>query len=148
MMSKLIVWHSGDIDNDGMGCGLAQAEVMSMDEAESALQQAMKDSDIDMLDRLIADDLEFSGIDGRSLSKADDLRSHRTGETKFERLHEISRRSTPTDGDQTCGSTEVVAEVVNVINGERVSGKLRWHRDWQLIDGRWQVHGGSVSIAS
>jgi hypothetical protein len=118
-----------------------------LDAAETALQQAMKNSDVATLDRMISDDLVFVGIDGKNISKQDDLKSHKTGETKFERLDEVSRRISAVREGQTSGSTEVVAEVVNIIQGERVHGLLKWHRDWHLIDSRWQVIRGSVSLA-
>ncbi|WP_416174264.1 MAG: nuclear transport factor 2 family protein [Bifidobacterium crudilactis] len=122
-------------------------EAVTLDAAETALQQAMRNSDVATLERMISGDLVFVGIDGKNLSKQDDLESHRNGMTRFERLDEISRRCSGTGEGKTTGSTEVVADVVNVINGERVEGRLRWHREWKLTDGRWQVIRGSVSIA-
>lgn len=122
-------------------------EPISIDAAETALQQAMRNSDVATLERMISDDLVFVGIDGKNLSKQDDLESHRNGMTRFERLDEISRRCSGSGEGKATGSTEVVADVVNVINGERVEGRLRWHREWKLTDGRWQVIRGSVSIA-
>ncbi|MCI2148583.1 nuclear transport factor 2 family protein [Bifidobacterium crudilactis] len=126
---------------------MQETEPISIDAAETALQQAMRNSDVAALDRMISDDLVFVGIDGKNLSKQDDLESHRNGTTRFERLDEISRRCSSAGEGKTTGSTEVVADVVNVINGERVKGRLRWHREWKLTDGRWQVIRGSVSIA-
>jgi hypothetical protein len=126
---------------------LQETEPISIDAAETALQQAMRNSDVATLERMISDDLVFVGIDGKNLSKQDDLESHRNGTTRFERLDEISRRCSGSGEGKTTGSTEVVADVVNVINGERVKGRLRWHREWKLTDGRWQVIRGSVSIA-
>ncbi|MCH4159864.1 MAG: nuclear transport factor 2 family protein [Bifidobacterium sp.] len=126
---------------------MRSTESLSLDAAETALQQAMKNSDVATLDRMISDDLVFVGIDGKNISKQDDLKSHNTGETKFERLDEVSRRISAVREGQTSGSTEVVAEVVNIIQGERVHGLLKWHRDWHLIDSHWQVIRGSVSLA-
>ncbi|MDN6272305.1 MAG: nuclear transport factor 2 family protein, partial [Bifidobacterium crudilactis] len=114
---------------------MQETEPISIDAAETALQHAMRDSDVAALDRMISDDLVFVGIDGNHLSKQDDLESHRNGMTRFERLDEISRRCSSAGEGKTTGSTEVVADVVNVINGERVKGRLRWHREWKLTDG-------------
>ncbi|MFT8649123.1 MAG: nuclear transport factor 2 family protein [Bifidobacterium psychraerophilum] len=116
----------------------------ALDAAESDMQQAMKSSDVVALDRMISDDLVFTGIDGAAISKEDDLEAHRSGATHFERLDEVSRIVHASDGRNF---TEVVADVATSAEGATRVARLKWHRDWEFIDGRWQVVKGSVALA-
>ncbi len=50
---------------------------------ETELAQAMLHNDLATLDRLLADDLMFSGPDGIVIDKARDLALHRSGDTVF-----------------------------------------------------------------
>ncbi|ANJ25644.1 nuclear transport factor 2 family protein [Agromyces aureus] len=115
----------------------------TIDQAEEAIQAAMRASDLAELDLLIADDLAFSGPDGAVVGKAADLEAHRTGATRFERIEETLRRTTETPEG---GTTETTAVATVWNEGRWVDVSLRWVRDWRIIDGRWQVASGSVTI--
>lgn len=116
----------------------------SVDHAEDELLEAMRSSDIAALDRLIADDLTFTGPDGAPLSKQADLDAHRSGATRFERIDPIDRRSQ--EQDDHSATTETTALAVVVIDGVATEVRLRWRRTWQVVDGRWQVRAGSVTV--
>jgi hypothetical protein len=53
---------------------------------EERLRQAMLAADVQMLDELIADDLQFRGLDGRMLSKEEDFAAHRSGKLKLTQM--------------------------------------------------------------
>lgn len=114
---------------------------LSIDEAETLLLDAMRGSDLEALNALIADKLTFTLPDGTTISKQDDLESHRTGATKFERLTELSRSSREHDDG---GTTETAVDAVIRWNGDRIEAALTYTRSWRIIDGRWQVVSGSA----
>ncbi len=114
----------------------------SIDDAESFLLDAMRASDLEALDALIADELTFSLPDGATIGKQDDLESHRTGATRFDRLTELSRSSSEYDDG---GTTETTVEAIIGWNGDRIEAALTYTRSWRIIDGRWQVVSGSAA---
>jgi ketosteroid isomerase-like protein len=111
--------------------------------AEDELLDAMRASDLVALEQLISDDLSFVDPSGAVLTKADDLRAHRTGATNFDRIDEVDRRTEEFDGQGTTVTTAMA--VLRVDQGE-LAVRLRWRREWRIIDGRWQVYAGSVSV--
>ena len=91
-----------------------------------------------------ADELAFTLPDGTSIGKRDDLDSHRTGATRFERLTERSRSTIEHDE----GATTVTAvDAVIHWNGDRIEASLTYTRSWRIIDGRWQVVSGSAAAS-
>lgn len=117
----------------------------TIDQAEDALLDAMRASDVVALEHLIADDLRFTGPDGVALSKEDDLRAHATGATRFERISETRRHSVESDG---VGTTETTA-FVSLRHGDgHAEVDLVWRREWRITDGRWQVVAGEVRVLS
>lgn len=113
----------------------------SIDHAETMLLDAMRASDLEALNALIADELAFTLPDGTTIGKQDDLESHRTGTTRFERLTELSRSSSEHDDG---GTTETAVDAVIRWNGDRIEAALTYTRSWRVIDGRWQVVSGAA----
>jgi len=64
--------------------GAADPEIVAL---EAELRRAQLDADVATLDRLIADELLFTGPDGRLGTKAEDLAAHGSGVVRF-REHE------------------------------------------------------------
>lgn len=120
---------------------ILDAHGRSIDEAETLLLNAMRVSDLEALDALIADELTFTLPDGTTIGKQDDLHSHRTGATRFERLTELSRSSREHDDG---GTTETAVDAVILWNGDRIEAALTYTRSWRIIDGRWQVVSGAA----
>jgi len=113
----------------------------SIAEAEDLLLSAMRTSDVPALDALLATDLSFTLPDGSTIGKNDDLASHRTGATRFERITEVER--TAQAGDDS-GETTTVVDAVIMWNGDRIESTLTYTRSWRIIEGRWQVVSGSA----
>ena len=55
-------------------------------EAEEQLRMAMLNADVNILDKLLADDLVFTNHLGQVLGKQDDLAAHQSGKFKIEVL--------------------------------------------------------------
>ncbi len=115
-----------------------------IEDLEAQLRIAQLSSDVDALDRLISDELLFTGPDGSPGTKADDLASYRN---KVMRLttHDPEelriRRVTP--------DVAVVAlrtHMAGSYGGAPFDAIARYTRVWAREDGRWQIVGGSVSV--
>lgn len=61
--------------------------------AEASLRQAMLESDVEALDRLVHDRLLFAGPDGAVYRKEDDLRVHRSKVQTDARRHAVVVKS-------------------------------------------------------
>ena len=114
----------------------------TLDQAEDALLAAMRASDVEALDKLIAGGLRFTLPDGSIIGKQADLAAHRSGATRFSRIEETERKTAEFSGG---GTTETIARTELSDKGQPVEATLRWRRTWQIIDGRWQVVEGSVT---
>ena len=110
--------------------------------AEHALRVAQLASDAAALERLIDDDLVFTGPDGAIYSKADDLAAHRSGAIRITRLDPSEEHV------QRFGSIAVISvrmEMVGTFQGAPFEGPMRYTRVWcQRADG-WRIVAGHVS---
>lgn len=111
---------------------------------EAQLRDAQLTADVAVLDVLIADELLFTGPDGRLGTKAQDLDAHASGLVRF-RAHqpeELRVRRVGPDVAVVALRTRLVVEVA----GTLMSGTYRYTRIWAREQGgRWQVVGGHVS---
>lgn len=110
---------------------------------EAQLCTAMLNSDLSVLDILIADDLLFVGPTGELATKAMDLELHRTGNTRF---HELI----PKELEIRVWSEQFVLVAAKVFLsgtylGNAFSGDYRYIRIWRKDQNNWQIAGGSVS---
>ena len=130
-------------------------ELPSLPDAEAALIAAQRVSDVAALDALIADELVFTGPDGTTLGKQDDLTAHRTGATTFQRLDVLHTRThvLPTLTGPARGTSSTTAQVALATSAPETQGSpleltLRWDLDWCVIDGRWQIVKASAAVVS
>mgnify|MGYP003508649752 FL=1 len=128
----------------------AAAEPPSLPDAEASLLAAQLASDVAALDALIADDLVFTGPDGATLGKQDDLTAHRTGATRFLSLDVLATGThvLPTVTGPARGTSCTTAEVALATEGGPLELRLRWDRDWRVIDGRWQIVKASAAVVN
>ena len=110
---------------------------------EAELRAAQLASDVVALDRLIADELLFTGPDGTLATKADDLRAHGSGLLRFT-AHEPEELRTRRVGDDVVVAA-LRARLAGVLDGAPFAGTFRYTRVWAREDGRWRVVGGHVS---
>ena len=117
--------------------------------AEEALKQAMLTSDVEALDRLLADDLIFTNHLGHLMNKQDDLEAHRSGAVAIESV-ELSDQNIRRMGDAAI--VTVAAHIAGQFAGSSFAETLRFTRVWQVVaPGQWQVivaHSSRVVDAS
>ena len=101
-------------------------------------------ADIPALDRLIADDVLFTGPDGRVATKAKDLEAHASGAVRFHSCEPEELRVRRVGADVAITALRARLEVE--VGGRIVRGTYRYTRVWSRENrGRWQVVGGHVS---
>ena len=112
---------------------------------EEALYAAQRNSDVAALDDLIADDLLFTGPDGRLYSKADDLAAHRQGVYAFKRYEPEEPVIRLINPATAVAAVRIYLEVE--IGGAAQAGTFCYTRVWALEEGRWRIAAGHVSAA-
>lgn len=124
--------------------GAADPEIVAL---EAELRRAQLEADVGTLDRLIADELLFTGPDGRLGTKAEDLAAHGSGVVRF-REHEPEELRVRAVGD----TVRVVALRTRLIveaNGTPVSGTFSYTRVWaKELGGPWRIVAGQVSAVT
>ena len=110
---------------------------------EAAVRTAQLAADVEALDRLIADELLFTGPDGQLGTKAQDLAAHRAGTVRI-------REHTPTElRIRRVGSNVAIvalrARLTVDVRGTTVQGSYRYTRVWAREAGQWRVVGGHVA---
>src|SRR6476659_6258722 len=107
---------------------------------EAQIRAAQLGADVAALDRLIADELLFTGPDGQLGTKAQDLEAHGSGVVRF-RSHvpeELRIRRVGVDVVVTALRARLEVEVA----GHLARGTYRYTRVWaRENDGRWRVVG-------
>lgn len=120
--------------------GAADPEIVAL---EGELRRAQLDADVATLDRLIGDELLFTGPDGRLGTKAEDLAAHGSGVVRFRR-HEPEELRVRAVGD----AVRVVALQTRLtveVNGTPISGTYRYTRVWaKERGGPWRIVAGHV----
>ncbi|HET6763044.1 MAG TPA: nuclear transport factor 2 family protein [Longimicrobiaceae bacterium] len=112
--------------------------------AEAEIRAAQLAADVSALDRLIADELLFTGPDGQLGTKAQDLEAHGSGVVRF-REHvpeELCVRRVGADVAVSAMRARLAVEVA----GTLIQGTFRYTRVWaRQAGGPWRVVGGHVS---
>ena len=129
LMQALVV---GPADHDIVAC-------------EVRIRRAQLDADVATLDALIADDLLFTGPDGRLGTKAQDLEAHRSGAVRFQ-AHDPQELRTRRVGEHVV-VTALRARLAVEVEGSVVHGTYRYTRVWsrESAGAPWRVVAGHVS---
>jgi ketosteroid isomerase-like protein len=120
--------------------GPDDAEIVAL---EAAIRTAQLAADVEALDRLIADELLFTGPDGQLATKAQDLAAHRSGAVRI-REHiptELRIRRLSSDAAIVALRARLTVE----LQGSTVTGTYRYTRIWSREKSRWRVAGGHVA---
>jgi ketosteroid isomerase-like protein len=121
--------------------GAPDPEIVAL---EVQIRDAQLAADVAALDRLIADELLFTGPDGQLGTKAQDLAAHGSGVVRF-REHEpeeLRIRRVGTDVAVVALRARLAVEV----GGALARGTYRYTRVWaREAGGAWRVVGGHVS---
>lgn len=111
---------------------------------EAELRAAQLAADVTALDRLIADNLLFTGPDGRLGTKAQDLEAHASGVVRF-RSHEPEELQVRRIG-KNVAIAALRARLAVEVDGRITRGTYRYTRVWaREKGGPWRVVGGHVS---
>ncbi|WOD39801.1 nuclear transport factor 2 family protein [Nodosilinea sp. E11] len=113
---------------------------------EEKLRLAMLNSDIAVLDDLIADDLVWTMHTGGVSNKEQDLEAHRSGIFRFTKLEVSDRQLHPLSRD--CIIVTLQAEIEGILNDQTFSDVYRFTRVWLQRNNRWQIAAGHVSQLS
>jgi ketosteroid isomerase-like protein len=121
--------------------GASDPEIVA---CEAQIRAAQLAADVEALDRLIDDDLLFTGPDGQLGTKAQDLDAHRSGLVRFleHEPEELRVRRIGADAAVSALRARLAVEVA----GTLVRGTYRYTRVWVREGGSaWRVVGGHVS---
>jgi ketosteroid isomerase-like protein len=133
----------------GVDLSIMQAAVRGTDNPEivaleAQIRAAQLTADVGALDRLIAEDLLFTGPDGQLGTKAQDLAAHGSGTVRF-RAHEPEELRVRRVGSNVA-VVALRARLAVEVAGTLVRGTYRYTRVWAREDGgSWRVIGGHVS---
>lgn len=109
---------------------------------EEKLRQAMLTNDVDVLDKLINQNLSFITPDGNVATKEMDLQAHKA---KLQIITELN----PAEQNITIKNGTAIVTVKIQISGTfantDISGTYRYLRIWQQINDSWQIIAGSVT---
>ena len=120
--------------------GSADPEIIA---CEAAIRAAQLNADVSALDRLIADDLLFTGPDGQLGTKEQDLGAHASGAVRF-RSHEPEELRIRRVSENVAISA-LRARLVVEVGGVTVRGTYRYTRVWAREAGEnWRVVGAKA----
>lgn len=112
--------------------------------AEAQLRLAMLNSDVKVLNELLAPELVFTNHLGQVLGKQDDLAAHQSGKFKIESLTSSDRRI------QVIGNVAIATVKVHLIGsyeGTSFDDNLRFTRVWHLSSSKtWQIVAAHSSV--
>lgn len=109
-------------------------------EIENQLREAMKKSDVEVLEQLLHDDLLFVLPSGEVITKKTDLETHQSGNLVLEEI------------TSSIDSIRQIDENVVVTLSSKLKGKMleqnfegnfRYLRVWKMFDGQLKVIAGS-----
>ena len=109
-------------------------------EVESRLLNAIKESNLSILDELLHSSLLFMSFDGTTITKEMDLAAHREGKMIVAKIDSVI------ENVQILNDTAIVTVVYQTVGsmlGNPISGKFRYIRFWKLNNNSLQVIAGS-----
>ena len=115
---------------------MTTASPQSLELAESALQEAVRNGDVEALDGLLHPSVVFVGPDGVEVDKNADIAAHRNGVLILSEVRELSRSSSQFD---SAGYTRVRLHLVGTSNGNPIDADFAYTRTWRFDGNRWQV---------
>lgn len=109
---------------------------------EEKLRQAMLTNDVDVLDKLINQDLSFITPDGNVATKEMDLQAHKA---KLQVITELIPSEQNIKIDNNTATVTVKMQITGSFGDIDISGVYRYLRIWKQINNSWQIIAGSVT---
>lgn len=111
-------------------------------EHEQTLRRAMLDNDVDVLARLLDDELVFTGPDGQVLSKEDDLSAHRDKRLRLDRL-DLYDTEIHAIGEWIWVTTK--AKLAGQYASTPFDGDFAYSRLWRQSGTGWKIVAGQAA---
>ena len=105
-------------------------------ELENRLIEAMKTSNIQELNALLADDLIFTAHTGQIFRKEDDINAHSSGNIK---IFSIETSEQVIRIEDNVAIVSVLMEISGSFFDNTEVGFFRFTRIWKLNGGQWQI---------
>jgi ketosteroid isomerase-like protein len=110
---------------------------------EERLYHAQLAAETEALDQLLDDELLFTGLNGKHVSKAEDLALHRSGQFRITRMQVIERTL------RHLGDTAVVCARMDTqarIGSDLRDAVIQYTRVWHQTALGWRVVAGHMSL--
>jgi ketosteroid isomerase-like protein len=111
-------------------------------EAEGRLQAAVRSGDAGALELLLDDRVVYTGPDGSTMTKEDDLAAHRSRVLVVDAFEQQELHVTVAG---STGITRVLAGLEGTAGGQAFTARLRYTRAWVHADGAWRVLAAHAS---
>ena len=108
---------------------------------EERIRKAQLSNDVNTLDELISNQLQFVFLDGSVASKSDDLEAHRN---KLVIFHSITFTDQIIQTFENLATVTVKAEIRGTMNGQSFHDNYRYGRTWARLYDQWQIIAGNV----
>ncbi|MGD9161208.1 MAG: nuclear transport factor 2 family protein [Desulfobacteraceae bacterium] len=95
---------------------------------EKKLESSMLSSDVEMLDKLLDDELVFTNHIGQQTTKQMDLEAHRSG---FVKIESISQSNQSVNLFENVAIVTVLSEICGLFGKVRSTAKIQFTRIWQ-----------------
>ena len=113
-------------------------------DAEQQLQSAVRSGDVEALDRLLDDRVVYTGPDGRSLTKEEDLEAHRSRSLVVEAFDQEDLQLTVVG---TTGVTRVLATLRGSAVGQPFAARLQYTHAWVHAEGAWRILAAHAGVS-
>jgi ketosteroid isomerase-like protein len=127
-----------------MGTDQAALEA-ALHEAEQKLQAAVRSGDAGALDLLLDDRVVYTGPDGSTVTKEEDLEAHRSRALAVDVFDQQDLHVTVAG---STGITRVLAGLQGTAGGQPFKARLRYTRAWVHAEGTWRVLAAHASVVA
>lgn len=138
-----ISWRYGKIMSQNKNKNIDMAINMEkiIQDLEDSLRKAQLSNDVNTLNELISNQLQFVFLDGSVASKSDDLEAHRN---KLVIFHSITFTDQIIQTFENLATVTVKAEIRGTMNGQSFHDNYRYGRTWARLNDQWQIISGNV----
>jgi hypothetical protein len=138
-----ISWRYGKIMSQNKNKNIDMAINMKkiIQGLEERIRKAQLSNDVNTLDELISNQLQFVFLDGSVASKSDDLEAHRN---KLVIFHSITFTDQIIQTFENLATVTVKAEIRGTMNGQSFHDNYRYGRTWARLNDQWQIIAGNV----
>jgi hypothetical protein len=138
-----ISWRYGKIMSQNKNKNIDMAINMEkiIQDLEERIRKAQLSNDVNTLNELISNQLQFVFLDGSVASKSDDLEAHRN---KLVIFHSITFTDQIIQTFENLATVTVKAEIRGTMNGQSFHDNYRYGRTWARLNDQWQIIAGNV----